>query len=218
LSLALLDTLKTYCELDKDVRKSYFNSMWEEWLDNVDKVITKFLHEHPYKSITVNPLCYSTGVEYADACQKFVTEQKEKQTLYGEVSQLQVLIRMAQQDLTNDQYPKTKKQLHCSIMKFRIENVEEKCRERLNELETIEKEITQADKEHTQAIADYQDLTRRSQVIPPQIELLSRYERHIVKIMNEALERLQAIRQQRQQANSMGSFRNCEVQASLSVV
>ncbi|MGF1963251.1 MAG: hypothetical protein RMX99_027615 [Aulosira sp. DedVER01a] len=218
LSLGMLDTLKIYRDLDKDVRKKYFNSIWSEWLGDAEKVITKFLYQHPSKSITINPLCYSSAVEYANACQEFARQQKEKQTLYGEVSQLQVSIKIAQQDLADDQYPKTKKQLHCSIVKFRIDKVEEKCRERLNELENIEKEITQVEKEHQNAIADYQDLTRRSQVIPPQIELLSRYERHIVKIMNEALDRLQYIRQQRQQANSMGSFRNCEIATTLPVV
>lgn len=218
LSVALLDKLKIYRDLDKDARKKYFNSIWSEWLGDAEKVITKFLYQHPSKSVSVNPLCYSSAVEYAGACQEFVREQKEKQTLYGEVSQLQVSIKMAQQDLTDNQYPKTKNQLRCSIVKFQIDNVEEKCRERLNELEKIEKEITQVEKEHAQAIADYQEVTRRSQLIPPQIELLSRYERHIVKIMNEALDRLQAIRQQRQQADSMGSFRNCEVEATLPVV
>ncbi|MBW4559650.1 MAG: hypothetical protein KME32_00590 [Mojavia pulchra JT2-VF2] len=214
LSLVLLETLKIYRDLDKDVRKKYFNSIWSEWLGDAEKTITKFLYQHPFKSISVNPLCYSSAVEYANACQEFLTEQKEKQTLYGEVSQLQVLIRIAQQDLADEQYPKTKNQLRCSIVKFQIDKVEQKCREKLNELEKIEKEIIQVEKEHQKVIADYQDLTRRSQVIRPQIELLSRYERHIVKIMNEALDRLQAIRQQRQQANSMGSFRNCEVEAS----
>ncbi|BAY12992.1 hypothetical protein [Calothrix sp. NIES-2098] len=215
LTLALVEILKIYRDLDKDVRKKYFNSIWSEWLGDAEKGITKFLYQHPYKSITVNPLCYSNAVEYANACQEFVTEQKKKQTLYGEVSQLQVLIRIAQQDLTDNQYPKTKNQLRCSIVKFQIDKVEKKCRERLNELEKIEKEIIQVEREHQKAIADYQELTRRSQLIPPQIELLSRYERHIVRMMNDALDRLQSMRQQRQQANSMGSFRNCEVQATI---
>jgi hypothetical protein len=60
----------------------------------------------------------------------------------------------------------------------------------------------QASAEHAQAIADYEELTRRSQAIPPQIELLTRYEKHINRTLYEALDRLKV----RQQAGSVGSF------------
>ncbi len=76
------------------------------------------------------------------------------------------------------------------------------CETRLTELKQIDQEIHQSEAEQAQAIAHYEDLTRRSQAIPPQIELLTRYEKHINRTLYEALDRLKAA----QQAGYMGSF------------
>lgn len=212
LILMLIEGVKRYVELSKDVRKSYFSSIWQQWLDMTETVVAKFLGEHPDKTISINPLYYFNANEYTKACQKFFQEQRDKRSLYGEVSQLQRLIQIAQEDFVKGQFPTKKKQLHSTTLQFYIERVEEKCKERLSELDTIEQEIEAAEMKHEQMIAEYQDLTRRSKVIPPQVELLSRYERHIVHTMNDALEQLRSIQMQRKQGHYMGSFGSLEMQ------
>jgi hypothetical protein len=202
LTLPLLSELESYHEIAKNVKKSYFLTDWQEWLESIEKMVNNFLSKHPYKKISVNPLYYPTANEYIEACLEFERCEQEKRSLYGEVLYLKGLLLVAKQNCVSGQYPKNKNQVHWSALGSGISRIKEMCETRLAELKQIDQEIQQAEGEHTQAIAEYEELIRRSQAIPPQIELLSRYEKHINRTLYDALDRLKA----RQQAVSMGSF------------
>jgi hypothetical protein len=202
LTLPFLDELENYHQIAKNVKKSYFLTDWEEWLESAEKTVNNFLSKHPYKKISVNPLYYPSANEYIKASLEFEKREQEKRSLYGEVLYLKGLIFTAKQKCASRQYPKTKKQVHWSALGSGISRIKEMCETRLTELKQIDQEIHQSEAEQAQAIAHYEDLTRRSQAIPPQIELLTRYEKHINRTLYEALDRLKAA----QQAGYMGSF------------
>ena len=202
LTLPFLDELENYHQIAKNVKKSYFLTDWEECLESAEKTVNNFLSKHPYKKISVNPLYYPSATEYIKASFEFERSEQEKRSLYGEVLYLKGLILVAKQKCASGQYPKSKNQVHWSSLGSSISRIKEMCEERLHELDKIDQEIQQSEAEHAQAIADYEEMTRRSQAIPPQIELLSRYEKHINRTLYDALDRLKA----RQFATSMGSF------------
>jgi len=202
LTLPLLDELENYHEIAKNVKKSYFLIDWQEWLESAERMVNNFLSKHPYKKISVNPLYYPTATEYIKASLDFERSEQEKRSFYGEVLYLKGLILVAKQKCASGQYPKSKNQVHWSSLGSSISRIKEMCEERLHELDKIDQEIQQSEAEHAQAIANYEELIRRSQAIPPQIELLSRYEKHITRSLYDALDRLKA----RQQAVSIGLF------------
>lgn len=74
------------------------------------------------------------------------------------------------------------------------------CSERLLEIDEILSNINE--QEQTKA-----ELSAQGSSIPEKSELFNRYERHINRSLYDALDRLKALQQQRQQAGSMGSFR-----------
>ncbi|WP_414587025.1 hypothetical protein [Scytonema sp. PCC 10023] len=202
LTLPLLSELESYYEIAKNVKKSYFLTDWHEWLESTEKTVNNFLSNHPYKKISVNPLYYPTVNEYIKASLDFEKREQEKRSFYGEVLYFKGLLLVAKQNCASGQYPKNKNQLHWSALGSGISRMKEMCETRLTELKQIDQEIQQAEGEHAQAIAEYEELIRRSQAIPPQIELLTRYEKHINRTLYNALDRLKV----RQQAVSMGSF------------
>jgi hypothetical protein len=74
------------------------------------------------------------------------------------------------------------------------------CSERLLEIDEILSNISKQEETEAQLKAQGSAISEKS-------ELLNRYERHINRSLYEALTRLQTIKQQRQQAGSIGSFR-----------
>jgi DNA repair exonuclease SbcCD ATPase subunit len=84
-------------------------------------------------------------------------------------------------------------------LKWTTERMVSFCSERIAEIDSILEDMNRLEQEiHRTVIA--------SKGISDQSEKLTRYERHITKQLHDALDRLQAIQQQRQQGGSMGSF------------
>lgn len=89
--------------------------------------------------------------------------------------------------------------LGVGLLKERAETIVSECQQRLKEIDSILTDIKRMEKETQLA-------TLKALAIPEQSDRLMRYERHITKQLHDALDRLQSIQQQRQEAGSMGSF------------
>ncbi|HEY9628073.1 MAG TPA: hypothetical protein V6C84_12295 [Coleofasciculaceae cyanobacterium] len=86
------------------------------------------------------------------------------------------------------------------VLMWTMPEIQQACQQRLEELK--------------QALADLQRLEQAEQQaavasggIPQDIDKLSRYERHILRGLNDALDRIETVQQQRNNAVSIGSFR-----------
>jgi hypothetical protein len=78
------------------------------------------------------------------------------------------------------------------------------CQQRIEQIEQIEQEMQQERDRYQQDLASHQALTANP--IPQQVALLSRYESHIFKQLEKAIDQLQRLQKERKHQVSMGSF------------
>lgn len=181
---ALEKVVTSYFELPTPRAKSFSEAV-EHWKSTSLQFLEKVLVKYPCKDFT--------GFSFEDF-RKFFEEEREKGTAFS-------WLTITARDLQS---------YKGLLPKFGINQLRSACQRRLDELAQIESEIQQAQQLYQRQCRDREERIKAAKAIPESIERLSRYERHINRQLHDALDRLNQMKEQRQNAPSTGSFcQNC---------
>lgn len=179
-------------------RSKYFEDMWEEWIAVMMKYLKRLEDEYPTDGIPGKPdrtLAIVSRETYVDRFDTWLADLKASGHPFAECWFYRLSLQGAD-------VPKTKFMWDYYFQKY--VTFLEVCRKRTEQINQIEQEIEQERDRYQRDLVQRHALT--ASPIPPSVVLLNRYESHISKQLERAIEQLQNLQNQRKDKGSMGSF------------
>lgn len=179
-------------------RSKYFEDMWKEWVAVTMKYLERLEDEYPTDGIPGKPdraLAVVSKETYVDRFDTWLADLKASGHPFAECW-------FYRPSLQGAGVPKTKFMWDYYFQKYVAFLAA--CRKRIEQINQVEQEIEQERDLHQQDLAQRQALT--ASPIPSSVVLLNRYESHISKQLERAIEQLQNLQNQRKNEGSMGSF------------
>ncbi|PSB25350.1 hypothetical protein C7B82_23765 [Stenomitos frigidus ULC18] len=179
-------------------RSRYFADIWKDWIESTLQDLNQFKNEYPTDGIPGKPgdtLALIDQEQFSSRYLSWLRDLCKMQHPFAECWFYGITLKNAAPPKTKglwDYYAQT----HTTIL--------ETCQKRIEQIEQIEQKIQQERDRYQSELIARQALT--ASPIPQSIALLSRYESHIAKQLEQAIRQLQNLQKERQHGGSMGSF------------